>query len=217
MNTFLKATFTASTLVVAVAGPAAAGSVAGTQVTHPTQKPPVVAVAAVTPTPKPKPVAPPAPAPAPHYLYGGQTSYTQVAPYGEQGDQVHTWLDAEQKHYAYVIVEVAADRGMPAYAAVIAVATALQESKLVNYTDAVDHDSLGLFQQRPSTGWGTPGEIENPVYAANAFLSSLQNKGFNEPLSEAAQDVQGSAFPDAYAKWQDQAADIVSDISNGKF
>lgn len=217
MNTFIKASIPAVALVAAVTGPAAA-ALASVPV-HPH---PAATVAHTAPPAKPKPKPAPVkttapPPPAPHYLFGGQTSYNQVAPYGEQDEQVHMWLNSEQKHYAYVITEVAADRGMDAYAAVIAVATALQESGLKNYTYAVDHDSLGLFQQRPSTGWGTPDQIENPVYAANAFLSSLQAKGYNEPLSDAAQDVQGSAFPEAYAKWQDQAADIVSDISNGKF
>lgn len=203
---------TSVALVAAVTVPAVFAATAQAAVSRP------AAIGATQGAPTPAaPIAPSSPAPAWHY-YGGQTSYNQVAPHGEQGYQTHMHLNAQQKQYALDIVKVAQRRGMPAYAAVIAVATALQESGLKNYTSAVDHDSLGLFQQRPSTGWGTPEQITNPYYAANAFLSALQSNGYRgDTLTEAAQRTQGSAFPDAYAKWQDQAADIVSDISNGKF
>ena len=99
--------------------------------------------------------------------------------------------------------------------AVIAVATAMQESTLENLNYG-DRDSLGLFQQRPSAGWGTPAEITNPVYAADAFLHALAgyqaaHPGWaTQPLYAAAQGVQGSAFPYAYAQWESQAAHIVA-------
>ena len=178
-------------------------------VTEPASPPPPTAAAPIPAAPAPAPPAEP---------FGGQTRYDQVAPHGEQGEQTHMQLNGQQKQYAETIVQVASDRGMDAYAATIAVATALQESGLKNYTNAVDHDSLGLFQQRPSTGWGSPDEITDPAYAANAFLSALDQNGYEgKSLTEAAQDTQGSAYPDAYAKWHDQAADIVSEISNGQF
>ena len=100
-------------------------------------------------------------------------------------------------------------------AQVIAVATSLQETTLHNYGnlgDRNDHDSQGLFQQRPSSGWGTPKQITNPQYAATAFYKKLIKvdgwKHMN--LTDAAQAVQVSAFPDHYAKWEKHAGNIVS-------
>jgi hypothetical protein len=99
----------------------------------------------------------------------------------------------------------------------IAMATALQESNLVNYRYAVDHDSLGIFQQRPSSGWGTPQQIETPTYAAHAFYRVLlQYKSAWGCLTCAAQDVQRSAFPSAYAQHEQFAALIVN-ILNRRF
>ena len=99
--------------------------------------------------------------------------------------------------------------------AVIAVATAMQESTLENLAYG-DRDSLGLFQQRPSAGWGTPAQITNPRYAADAFLHALaayqaaDPRWATQPLYQAAQGVQRSAFPYAYAQWENQAAHIVT-------
>jgi hypothetical protein len=102
---------------------------------------------------------------------------------------------------------------------VIAVATSLQESKLNNFGDLGDlndHDSLGLFQQRPSSGWGAPDQLTNPDYATRAFLNALtQVPGWQTmPLTDAAQTVQVSAFGGAYAQWEQEAADIVRDNYN---
>lgn len=139
-----------------------------------------------------------------------------VKPYGIQGRQAYFTLDDQQWTYARDIVTEADHMGLPPYAAVIAVATAMQESHLVNYTNAVDHDSLGLFQQRPSCGWGSPSQVEDPTYAAHAFLGALSRIDYQHmTLTQAAQDVQGSAFPDAYAKWQNESATIVVHISRG--
>lgn len=139
-----------------------------------------------------------------------------VKPYGIEGRQAYFTLTDQQWGYARTIVAKAESMHMPVYAAVIAVATAMQESHLVNYTNAVDHDSLGLFQQRPSCGWGTPAEVEDPDYAAGAFLGALSRIDYRHmTLTDAAQTVQGSAFPDAYAKWQNEAATIVVHVSRG--
>lgn len=91
-------------------------------------------------------------------------------------------------------------RGMPARAGTIGLATAFQESKLRNITYG-DRDSLGLFQQRPSQGWGTAEQVMDPVYATDAFYDVLARiDGYTTmPVTEAAQKVQRSAFPDAYA------------------
>ncbi|MBN1174954.1 MAG: C40 family peptidase [Micromonosporaceae bacterium] len=107
-------------------------------------------------------------------------------------------------------MSVAAQRGLPVRAAVIAIATALQESTLRNLTYG-DRDSLGLFQQRPSQGWGTPEQILDPVHASNSFYDHLVKVPHWDtiPLAQAAQAVQRSAFPSAYARWEDLATQIV--------
>ncbi len=109
---------------------------------------------------------------------------------------------------------------VPRYGWEIAVATAMQESTLRNLGHLGadnDHDSLGLFQQRPSQGWGTPEQILNPRYAAGKFYERLvEVEGWQTmPLTQAAQAVQRSAFPDAYAKWQPEAQQLVAVISDG--
>ncbi|MEO5708817.1 MAG: hypothetical protein ABIQ59_03240 [Nocardioidaceae bacterium] len=109
-------------------------------------------------------------------------------------------LSTEQAENATTIVAVAVRRDLPARAASIALATAYQESKLANL-DHGDRDSLGLFQQRPSQGWGTAKQIQNPYHAVNAFYDALVKvDGYQTmKITEAAQKVQRSAFPDAYA------------------
>jgi len=115
---------------------------------------------------------------------------------------------------ATTIYQVSVSLGLPQYAAVIAIATALQESDLENL-DYGDRDSLGLFQQRPSQGWGTPAEIMNPTYAATKFYDALVKVPDWQtiPLTEAAQDVQKSGFPDAYAAHTTAAEYVVSTVS----
>lgn len=109
-------------------------------------------------------------------------------------------LTTEQAENASIIAAVAERRGLPARAVTIAIATAYQESKLRNL-DEGDRDSLGLFQQRPSQGWGTPRQVTNPRYAAGAFYDALvEVEGYEQMrVTEAAQEVQRSAFPEAYA------------------
>jgi hypothetical protein len=139
---------------------------------------------------------------------------SQLEPTGTVGTQSSITLSATQQANAATIVQAAENLHLSPYAATIAVATSMQESKLQNLTVAVDHDSLGLFQQRPSTGWGTPSELENPTYAATAFLKSLPSDYQNMSLHTAAQDVQRSFDGYLYAQWEDQAAHIVSSIVN---
>ncbi|MFD5320043.1 C40 family peptidase [Streptomyces sp. NPDC127098] len=112
----------------------------------------------------------------------------------------------EQVPNAQAIVTTGVELGVPARGQVIALATAMQESTLRNI-DYGDRDSLGLFQQRPSQGWGTPEEILDPAYAATRFYEALLAvPGWEEmPLTVAAQTVQRSAFPDAYARWESLA------------
>lgn len=127
------------------------------------------------------------------------------------GTTVHVSL--EQADNAATISAVAARRGLPARAATIALATALQESKLQNL-DHGDRDSLGLFQQRPSQGWGTPAEVMDPVHAANAFYDALiKIDGYKTmDIGEAAQKVQHSGYPHGYDKHEPRARVLASTL-----
>lgn len=122
------------------------------------------------------------------------------------GERAFT-LDTQQTANAATIEAVASSRGLPERAVTIAIATAMQESDLRNLRYG-DRDSLGLFQQRPSMGWGTEDEVTDPVYAAGAFYDRLVEVPDYEtmPLTEAAQEVQRSAYPDEYAKHEDKAS-----------
>ena len=104
------------------------------------------------------------------------------------------------------IAAVARDRDLHARAIVIALATAQQESRLRNL-DYGDRDSLGLFQQRPSQGWGTPAQVQDPTYAAGEFFDRLVQvpRWKTRRLTEAAQMVQRSGFPYAYQQWEPMA------------
>ncbi|MFG2164673.1 hypothetical protein [Micromonospora chersina] len=144
-------------------------------------------------------------------------SREELMPHGVEGAQSRIPLDNAQLDNAKAIVKAAKETGVGERGAVIGVATSLQESKLYNLGhlgDYNDHDSEGLFQQRPSSGWGTPEEVTNPDYASKAFFNALKNVGgwHDLPLTAAAQTVQVSAFPYAYAQWEEQAADIVQQL-----
>ncbi|MCO8274488.1 M23 family metallopeptidase [Actinoplanes sp. TRM 88003] len=137
------------------------------------------------------------------------TELPRIRPYG-----------AEQVRNAAVIINVGADLKMPPRAWVIAVATAMQESRLTNLGNLGednDHDSLGLFQQRPSSGWGSPKQVRDPVYAATKFYNKLKTvRGWERmSLTRAAQRVQISAYPDAYAKHEPLATQIVNQLADG--
>ncbi|HEX6578565.1 MAG TPA: hypothetical protein VF082_09355 [Jiangellaceae bacterium] len=125
-----------------------------------------------------------------------------------------TTLSPEQAAHAATIAAVAEERGLPARAVTIALATAYQESDLYNL-DHGDRDSLGLFQQRPSQGWGTPAQIQNPVYAVGRFYDALvQIPDYRAlDITVAAQQVQRSAYPDAYADHEADARVLASALS----
>src|SRR5438552_2924466 len=129
-------------------------------------------------------------------------------------------LSQAQTHNAAVIISVGQQMGVPPRGWVIAIATALQESALNNLGNLGtrnDHDSLGLFQQRPSMGWGTPAQVMDPAYASRKFYERmLLVAGWQSlPLTTAAQRVQRSAFPDAYAKWEPLATSVVNALTGG--
>ncbi len=123
-------------------------------------------------------------------------------------------LRPEQAENAALIAAISVRRGMPARAATIAIATAYQESKLVNI-DYGDRDSLGLFQQRPSQGWGTRRQILDPEYSINAFYDALAKVDGYESMrvTVAAQRVQRSAFPEAYADHEADARVLASALT----
>jgi hypothetical protein len=122
---------------------------------------------------------------------------------------------SEMLRNARIIVDVSQRMNLPPRAAVIAIATALQESYLKNMSGG-NMDSAGLFQQRPSAGWGSYRQVTNPAYAARKFYSVLLDvDGWRRmPLTDAAQDVQVSAYPWAYARWEGMAAEVVSRVLN---
>lgn len=126
-------------------------------------------------------------------------------------------LATDQAVNASLITAVAVQRGLPPRAASIALATAMQESKLRNigHGDHAGPDSRGLFQQRPSQGWGTEAQIMDPYYAANAFFDALVKIPDYESLeiTDAAQRVQRSAYPEAYAQHEDMGRFFASGFS----
>jgi hypothetical protein len=122
-------------------------------------------------------------------------------------------LDAVQLQHASTINAVGLARGIPEQGRVIALATAFTESGMRNL-DHGDRDSLGLFQQRPSQGWGKPAQIMDPVYAAGAFYDALVKvSGWQDmAVTDAAQAVQYSAYPDAYAQWEEPARALALEL-----
>ena len=126
-------------------------------------------------------------------------------------------LATDQAANAALITAVAVRRGLPARAASIALATSMQESKLRNigHGDQAGPDSRGLFQQRPSQGWGTAEQVMDPYHASNAFYDALMKvSGYQSlEITDAAQRVQHSAFPQAYARHEGMARAFASALS----
>ena len=125
-------------------------------------------------------------------------------------------LTGEQAGNAETIARVAHDRGLPDRAVVIALATAMQESGLRNLPYG-DRDSLGLFQQRPSQGWGTPAQVQDPEYAAGRFYDHLVQvpNWQTGDLTTVADTVQRSAFPLAYGGHEPFAAALGAALARG--
>ena len=123
-------------------------------------------------------------------------------------------VDLEQAQWSSLMAAIGIRRGLSPRATTIAIATAFQESKVHNI-DYGDRDSLGLFQQRPSQGWGTPKQILDPVYSIGKFYDGLGSiKGYESmEITEAAQKVQRSAHPGAYAQHEDDARALASSLT----
>jgi hypothetical protein len=130
----------------------------------------------------------------------------------EVGD-VSAEIDLEQARWASLMAAIAQRRGLPPRATTIAIATAFQESKIHNI-DFGDRDSVGLFQQRTSQGWGTVEQISDPHYSIDRFYDALvQVKGYESmEITKAAQRVQRSAYPGAYARHEDYARALASSL-----
>jgi len=144
-------------------------------------------------------------------------------------------IEAGQTAYVRTIIGVGKARAVAQKGWIVALSVALQESGLRNLSNLTypeslsmtkdgsgsDHDSLGLFQQRPQSGWGTVAQLMNPTYEATAFFGGpdvppvnpglLDIPGWQSlPVTEAAQQVQVSAYPDAYAKWEGEATQLAA-------
>jgi LysM repeat protein len=156
-------------------------------------------------------------------IYSGRTLTIPGVNVVQDGSGV-TPLTAEMAANAAIIIQVGRELGVSDRGIVIALAAAMQESSLrnINYGD---RDSLGLFQQRPSTGWGTPDQILNASHAARLFYGGPlnPNKGKTRglldisgwrsmSLTQAAQAVQISAYPNAYAKWETSATSWLAQL-----
>ena len=138
-----------------------------------------------------------------------------IEPAAAPGCQVGTGaqaltLDTDQAAIAATIAGVAARHELPRRAVTIALAAALQESKLHNVSSTATGTRFGIFQQRPSQGWGPAVRLRDPVYATARFFAALtQVHGYaTMPVSRAAQDVQHSADGSAYAQWTDMAGQL---------
>ncbi|UYM06189.1 hypothetical protein [Solicola gregarius] len=130
----------------------------------------------------------------------------------EDGTDVE--IDTEQAENASLMAAIAQQRGLPARAVSIAIATAFQESKIHNVEHG-DRDSVGLFQQRPSQGWGTVRQILRPPYAIGAFYDQLEEVDGYESmdLHDAAQAVQRSADGGAYEQHELPARALASALT----
>lgn len=128
----------------------------------------------------------------------------------EVGD-VRAQIDLEQGQWTALIAAIAQQRGLPPRATTIAIATAFQESRIHNI-DYGDRDSVGLFQQRPSQGWGSVEEILDPHYSIGRFYDALAKVDDYDSMviNDAAQVVQRSGFPQAYAQHEEYARALAS-------
>jgi cell wall-associated NlpC family hydrolase len=125
----------------------------------------------------------------------------------------HGNWNAEQLNNAATIVAVGQTLGIPPRGHIIALATAMQETRLHNLASG-DLDSVGLFQQRPSQNWGTPADLQDPSHAAELFYRALLKvpDWQHRQLTVAAQAVQRGAYPHAYATWEPDATILAATI-----
>lgn len=154
-------------------------------------------------------------------------------PVSENSGETYATLSEEQRANAQIIIDTGIEVGIPEYGLIIAIATAMQESRLRNL-DHGDRDSLGLFQQREASGWGGREITMDPVLSSKAFYGGATSPHWRAPsnttsprglqdipgwasmeVTEAAQEVQVSGFPDAYAQWEGLAREAVGELGGG--
>jgi hypothetical protein len=125
-----------------------------------------------------------------------------------------TVVDLDQAHFASIITGISVRRGLPPRAASIALATAYQETGIRNL-DYGDRDSVGLFQQRPSQGWGTKKQLMDPYYATGKFYNALVkiDNWENADITDVAQKIQFSGYPEAYRDHEADARILASALS----
>ncbi len=148
------------------------------------------------------------------YVTGGADDPGCRVVSGTAADKATYEFTPEQAVNAATIAAVGTNRELPERAVAIALATAIQESGLRNLTHG-DRDSLGLFQQRPSQGWGTEKQVTDPAYASSIFYEHLAKvPDYTElPLTVAAQKVQRSGYPEAYAKHEADAVMLAAALT----
>lgn len=154
--------------------------------------------------------------------FGGYTAYQYVRDHwGSPSCRFvangydYQWDPGQSQSAATIVAVGVFKKGVPARAAVVATTTAIQESKLRNLAYG-DLDSLGLFQQRASQGWGTTDQIQDPIYSSGSFYNALLKvPGWESmPIGEAAQEVQRSGYPDAYADHETQG-EVLTSVMTG--
>ncbi|WP_199433856.1 C40 family peptidase [Qaidamihabitans albus] len=126
-----------------------------------------------------------------------------------------TNLDAEQRDIVALIISIGKERGLSPRAWQIAIQAGMTESGLRNLNYG-DRDSLGIFQMRPSMGWGTVAQVTNPPYQVNKFYDVLESvpDWQNRRPGDVAQAVERSAFPDRYHEWEPMAVHLVENMGN---
>ncbi|GAB3872224.1 hypothetical protein GCM10029964_010240 [Kibdelosporangium lantanae] len=130
------------------------------------------------------------------------------------GDDASNLTD-EQRTTVAQIIQIGKDRGLPPLAWQVAIQAGMTESGLRNLHFG-DRDSQGIFQMRPSMGWGTEAQVTDPVYAINKFfdvLLAVPNWKEQRP-GDSAQDVERSAFPDRYHRWESMAAALIGSVGS---
>ena len=150
-------------------------------------------------------------------IYSGRTLIIPVAGGSAASGATASGLSDEMAANVRLIIRTGQNLGVPDRGIVVALAAAMQESGLRNLNYG-DRDSVGMFQQRPSTGWGTAAQLQDPAYATRLFFGGPSNpnagrtrglldiRGWQSmTVAQAAQAVQISAYPDAYAKWETSA------------
>ncbi|MEV4318524.1 NlpC/P60 family protein [Actinocrispum sp. NPDC049592] len=145
--------------------------------------------------------------------YNCQAALGPVSTDGTSGGDDAAALDDEQKQHVALIIQIGKQRNLPPLAWQVAIQAGMTESRLHNVHYG-DRDSQGLFQMRPSMGWGSVEQVTDPVYAVNKFFDVLEKvpNWKDQRPGDSAQDVERSAFPDRYHRWEAMAATLIGSV-----